>query len=166
MINKINKLPKSEFIKVFANIFENSSWIALELYKEKPFNNFENLSTKMLDIFDKISNEKKLKIIKAHPDLADKTKINSLTLNSKKEQSSARLDQCSREEFVEFRNLNNKYKKKFGFPFIYAVKDKSKIEILSNFRRRVSYNINVEFAEAKKQVKKIASLRLNEIMKK
>ena len=57
-------------------------------------------------------------------------------------------------------------KKKFGFPFIYAVKDKSKIEILSNFRQRVSYNINVEFAEAKKQVKKIASLRLNEIMKK
>ena len=166
MINKINKLSQSEFIKVFANIFENSSWIALELYKEKPFNNFENLSTKMLDIFDKISNEKKLKIIKAHPDLADKTKINSLTLNSKKEQGNAGLDQCSREEFVEFKNLNDKYKKKFGFPFIYAVKGKSKAEILSNFRQRVSYDINVEFNEAKKQVKKIASLRLNEINKK
>ena len=166
MINKINKLSQSEFIKVFANIFENSSWIALELYKEKPFNNFENLSTKMLDIFDKITKEKQLKILKAHPDLADKTKIDSLTLNSKKEQSSAGLDQCSREEFVEFRNLNDKYKKKFGFPFIYAVKGKSKAEILSNFRQRVSYDINVEFNEAKKQVKKIASLRLDEINKK
>ena len=52
MINKINKLPKSEFIKVFGNIFEKSSWIALKLYKEKPFDNFENLSLKILNIFD------------------------------------------------------------------------------------------------------------------
>ena len=52
MINKINKLSQSEFIKVFANIFENSSWIASELYKEKPFDNFENLSSKILAIFD------------------------------------------------------------------------------------------------------------------
>ena len=166
MINKINKLSQSEFIKVFANIFENSSWIALELYKEKPFNNFENLSTKMLGIFDKITKEKQLKILKAHPDLADKTKIDSLTSSSKKEQSNAGLDQCSKEEFIEFRNLNIKYKKKFGFPFIYAVKGKTKKEILSNFRQRVSCDINVEFEEAKKQVKKIANLRLNEINKK
>ena len=166
MINKINKLSQSEFIKVFANIFENSSWIALELYKEKPFNNFKNLSTKMLDIFDKITKEKHLKILKAHPDLAGKTKIDSLTTNSKEEQSNAGLDQCSIEEFVEFRNLNDKYNKKFGFPFIYAVKGKTKKEILSNFRQRVSCDINVEFQEAKKQVKRIASLRLNEVNKK
>ena len=166
MINKINKLSQSEFIKVFANIFENSSWIAVELYGQKPFNNFEDLSSKILGIFENITKEKQLKILNAHPNLADKTKIGSLTLNSKKEQSNAGLDQCSEKEFNEFKNLNNKYKKKFGFPFIYAVKDKSKIEILSNFRQRLSYNINVEFIEAKKQVKKIASLRLNEIMKK
>ena len=64
------------------------------------------------------------------------------------------------EEFKEFKNLNDKYKKKFGFPFIYAVKNKSKKEILSNFRQRVSYDISVEFVEAKKQVKKIASSTL------
>ena len=59
-----------------------------------------------------------------------------------------------------------KYKKKFGFPFILAVKDKSKLEILANFRKRISCDINIEFEEAKKQVKKIANLRLNEINKK
>ena len=35
MINKINNLSESEFIKVFANIFENARWIAEELYKQK-----------------------------------------------------------------------------------------------------------------------------------
>ena len=165
-INKINNLSQREFIKIFANIFEKAKWIAKRLYDQKPFNNFEDLCSKMLAIFENASKEKQLKILNNHPDLADKTKVNLLAPDSKKEQSNAGLDQCSKKEFSEFKNLNDKYKKKFGFPFIYAVKDKSKIEILSNFRQRVSYNINVEFTEAKKQVKKIASLRLNEIMKK
>ena len=166
MINKINKLSESEFIKVFANIFENSIWIAEELYTQKPFNDFEELSSKMLDIFENTSKKKQLIILNAHPDLADKTKIIYLTPNSKKEQTNVGLDQCSEEEFREFKNLNDKYKKKFGFPFIYAVKNKSKEEILSNFRQRISYDISLEFIEAKKQVKKIASLRLNETNKK
>ena len=163
MINKINKLSKSEFIKVFANIFENAAWIAEELYKQKPFNDYEDLSSKMLDIFDNTSKENQIKILNAHPDLADNTKISSLTQDSIKEQNSAGLDQCTENEFNEFKNLNDKYKKRFGFPFIYAVKGKSKIEILNNFKQRVSCDINVEFIEAKKQVKKIASLRIKKI---
>ena len=165
-INKINKLSQSEFIKVFANIFENSGWIASALYKEKPFDNFENLSLKILAIFDNAAKDQQLKILNAHPDLADKIKIDSLSSDSKKEQINAGLDRCSEKELNEFKDLNYKYKKKFGFPYIYAVKGKSKIEILSNFRQRVSYDISVEFVEAKKQVKKIATLRLNEINKK
>ena len=161
MIKNINKLSQNEFVKVFANIFENASWIAKDVYNEKPFKDFADLSQKMLSIFSTSTKENQLKILKAHPDLADKTKIGSLTPDSKKEQSNAGLDQCSEEEFNEFKNLNNEYKKKFGFPFIYAVKDKEKKYILSNFRQRSSNDIDVEFIEAKKQVKTIASLRLN-----
>ena len=93
MINKINKLSKSEFIKVFANIFENARWIAEELYNKKPFDNFEELSSKILNIFETTTKEKQLKILKNHPDLADKTKISLLTPDSLKEQTNAGLDQ-------------------------------------------------------------------------
>ena len=110
MINKINELPKSEFIKVFGNIFESSSWISEELYKFKPFNSFEDLSIKILDIFENTTKENQIKILKAHPDLADKAKIGSLTTDSKNEQNSAELDKCTPEEFSEFKNLNFKYK--------------------------------------------------------
>ena len=165
-IDKINKSSQSEFIKIFDNIFEKAKWIAEKLYDQKPFGDFEELSSKILNIFETATKEKQLKILNSHPDLADKTKIASLTTESREEQSNAGLDQCSEEEFIEFKNLNEKYKKKFGFPFICAVKGKSKMEILSNFRRRISYDIKDEFIEAKKQVKKIASLRLNEINKK
>jgi len=162
MINKINKLPQSEFIKVFANIFENTRWIAEELYDQKPFNNFEELSSKMLSIFETATKEKQLKILNAHPDLANKTKISLLTPDSLKEQTSAGLDQCTKEEFSEFKKLNDTYKK-FGFPFILAVKGKTKIEILNNFRKRIFSNPKIEFDEAVKQVKQIASLRLKEL---
>jgi OHCU decarboxylase len=166
MINKINKLSKSDFTEVFGNVFENASWIAEELFDQKPFEDYQDLSKKMLTIFEDSNKNSKLKIFNSHPDLADKTKIGLLTPDSNKEQSNAGLDQCTQKEFREFKNLNDKYKKKFGFPFIYAVKDKSKIEILNNFKERVTYDINIEFIEAIKQVKKIASLRINEINKK
>ena len=162
MINKINKLSQSEFIKVFANIFENASWIAEELYKQKPFKDFDELSSKMMNIFEISSKEKKLKILNDHPDLGNKTKISSLTADSLKEQKNAGLDQCTKEEFDEFKKLNDVYKK-FGFPFILAVKNKSKIEILNSFRKRVNSDSQTEFQEAIKQVKKIASLRLQNL---
>ena len=162
MINKINKLSKSEFIKIFANIFENTEWIAKELYNQKPFNNFEELSSKILIIFETATKEKQLKILNAHPDLANKTKISLLTSNSLKEQTSAGLDQCTEEEFNEFQKLNYAYKK-FGFPFILAVKGKTKTEILNNFKKRIYSDPETEFNEAIKQVKQIASLRLNEL---
>ena len=162
MINKINKLPESEFIKVFANIFENARWIAEELYKQKPFKDFNQLSSKMMNIFEMSSKEKKLKILNDHPDLGNKAKISSLTADSLKEQTNAGLDQCTKEEFSEFKKLNNNYKK-FGFPFILAVKGKNKIEILNNFRKRINSEPKIEFEEAVKQVKRIASLRLESL---
>ena len=163
MINKINKLPQSEFIKVFANIFENARWIAEELYNQKPFDNFEALSSKILNIFETATKEKQLKILNAHPDLANKIKISLLTPDSLKEQASAGLDQCTKEEFDEFKHLNEQYKKKFGFPFILAVKGKNKNEILDNFKKRIFFDPTTEFDQAIKQVKQIASLRLKEL---
>ena len=163
MINKINKLPQSEFIKIFANIFENSGWIAEELHNQKPFNDFEELSSKILAIFENATKDKQLKILNAHPDLANKTKISLLTPNSLKEQASVGLDQCTEEEFDEFKHLNEQYKKKFSFPFILAVKGKNKNEILDNFKKRISFDLTTEFDQAIKQVKQIGSLRLKEV---
>ena len=163
MINKINNLPRGAFIKIFANIFEKTKWIAEELYNQKPFNSFEDLCSKMLNIFENTAKENQLIILRAHPDLTDKIKIGSITSDSHKEQTNAGLDQCSKQELKEFRNLNGKYKKKFGFPFILAVKGKNKIEILSEFKKRIVNNIDKEFNESINQARKIANLRLNKI---
>ena len=162
LTDKFNKLGKTEFISTFGNIFEKTEWIAERCYESKPYNNTDELVSKMMKIFENIEKEKHLKILNSHPDLAVAKK---LTEDSKNEQKNANLNQCTDEEFVEFKKLNEEYKKKFGFPFIVAVKGKNKEEILNSFRQRITNNINLEFEEAKKQVKKIANFRLSEIIK-
>jgi len=161
-IDKFNKLSKAEFISIFGNIFEKTEWVAERCYESKPYNNLNELVSKMMKIFENIEKERHLEILNSHPDLAVEKK---LTEDSKNEQKNASLNQCTDEEFVEFKKLNEEYKKKFGFPFIVAVKGKNKEEILNSFRQRITNNINLEFEEAKKQVKKIASFRLGEIIK-
>jgi 2-oxo-4-hydroxy-4-carboxy-5-ureidoimidazoline decarboxylase len=163
LINKINNLSQIKFNEIFANIFEKTKWIAERLYNQKPFNSFEDLCSKILEIFKTTSKENQLKIIRAHPDLADKTKISLLNIDSRTEQNRAGLNQCSEKEFREFKDLNNEYKKKFGFPFILAVEDKNKAEILNKFKKRILNSTDDEFKEAISQVCKIANLRLNKI---
>jgi 2-oxo-4-hydroxy-4-carboxy-5-ureidoimidazoline decarboxylase len=161
-VDKVNKLSKSDFISIFGNVFEKTEWIAVQAYALKPFNNFEELFSKMMEIFENSEKENHLEILNAHPDLAVEKK---LTDDSKKEQNSASLNQCSEEEFKELKELNERYKKKFGFPFIIAVKGKNRQEILVNFRKRIINTIDLELEEAKQQVKKIATFRLREIIK-
>jgi len=161
-IDKVNKLSKSDFISIFGNVFEKTEWIAQKSYDLKPYKNFEELFSKMMEVFENIKKEKHLEILNAHPNLAVEKK---LTRDSKNEQKNASLNQCTEKEFLEFKKLNEEYKKKFGFPFIIAVKGKNKEEILNSFRQRIANNINLEFIEAKKQVKKIAIFRLSEIIK-
>ena len=161
-VEKFNKLGKSEFVSIFGNIFEKTEWIAEKCYNSKPYNNLEELVSKMIGIFENAEKEKHLEIINSHPDLAIEK---NLTIESKNEQKNANLNQCTEEEFIEFEKLNKEYKKKFDFPFIIAVKGKNKKEILNIFRQRIRNDINLEFEEAKKQVKKIANFRISEIFK-
>jgi len=161
-IKKINSLDKSEFLSIFGNVFEKSKWISEKVFDKKPFKNLESFVSEIIGIYENSDNKTILKILNLHPELAVEKK---LTLNSDAEQSKANLKECTPEEFNEFKKLNIEYKKKFNFPFIIAVKGKDKNEILNYFRDRINNSLGEEFLEAKKQVKKIANFRLEEIIK-
>jgi len=161
-INKVNKLNKSDFISIFGNVFEKTEWIAERVFDYLPYKNFDNLLLKFFKIYNESNKESIIKILNSHPELVVEQK---LTNDSKKEQKGAGLNECSKEEVEEFKKLNLNYKKKFGFPFIIAVKGKNKNDILSYFRTRIKNSFDEEFIEAKKQVGKIATFRFKEITK-
>ena len=160
-IAKVNLLSENDFVDIFGNVFEKTNWIANKAFNLKPYNDFNELISTLFEIYENSSKEDCLKILNTHPELAVEKK---LTGDSRKEQKNANLNRCNNEEFSEFQNLNYDYKKKFGFPFIIAVKGKNKNEILTSFRKRIKNEINLEFEEAKNQVKRIATFRLNEVI--
>ena len=160
-IAKVNLLSENDFVDIFGNVFEKTNWIANKAFNLKPYKDFNELISTLIEIYENSSKEDCLKIFNTHPELAVEKK---LTEDSRKEQKDANLNRCNNEEFSEFQNLNYDYKKKFGFPFIIAVKGKNKNEILTSFRKRIKNEINLEFEEAKNQVKRIATFRLNEII--
>ena len=162
MEKNLNMINENEFITIFGSIFEKSEWIATETFKQKPFKNPQDLIDKMMMIYRSCSIDKILEILNSHPKLAIEKKLTSF---STKEQTGAKLDQCSKVEFEEFNQLNIDYEKKFRFPFIIAVKGKNKDEILKSFRIRINNDYQKEFEEAKKQVMRIAKFRLDEIFK-
>ena len=162
MEKNLNMINENEFITIFGSIFEKSEWIATETFKQKPFKNPQDLINKMMMIYQSCSVDKIIEILNLHPKLAIEKKLTSF---SSKEQTEAKLDQCSKNELEEFNQLNIDYEKKFKFPFIIAVKEKNKDEILKSFRIRMNNDYQKEFEEGKKQVMRIAIFRLNEIFK-
>ena len=165
-INNINQIDKIDFISSFENIFEESKFITEIVETKRPFKNKSHMISNFLMIFDDLEQEIKINIIKKHPDLADKVKINKgLSRLSDDEQSRSGLKDCTEDEFHMFQKLNYNFKEKFNIPFILAVRNKNKNEIIEDFNNRLNNSdVEKEIEISINQVREIAKLRLEEII--
>lgn len=154
---------KEAFVARYGGIYEHSPWVAektADVLGEATVD-AERLAEMMADCVDNASRENQLALIRAHPDLAGKAQVaGELTAESTTEQSSAGLDQCTSEEFERFQSLNTAYKQKFGFPFVMAVRESGRSEILQAFAARLLNDRDAEFEAALQEIHKIARLRL------
>lgn len=161
-------MSEETFINTYGGIFEHSPWIAERAYKNglTPANNSAiGLHSALTRAFRSADENEKLKVLKAHPDLAGKlAAAKQLTAQSTAEQASAGLDHLTDKERAQFTQLNKTYVEKFEFPFIVAVKGLSKAQILEQFEQRISNTKAQEFETACQQVEKIALLRLKDMM--
>jgi len=152
-----------DFVLRYGGIYEHSPWVAARVQKvlADAAVNRESLASLMADCVDNASVETQLELIRAHPDLAGKAEVaGELTADSSEEQSKAGLEQCTVQEFGKFQSLNTAYKKKFGFPFIMAVRESTRSEILEAFAARIGNDYDLEFETALQEIHKIARLRL------
>ena len=165
-IVNINNLSVKIFIETFKNIFEKTSSIAIEVENLRPYKDKKHMIDIFLLTFDSLNLENKLQIINNHPDLGDKIKINQgLSKLSQEEQSLAGLKDCTEEEFEQFNKLNSSFKLKFKIPFIFAVRGKNKSDIINEFQTRLANSdLNSEIDISIEQVKRIALLRLEELI--
>jgi urate oxidase len=161
-------LDRAAFVARFGPVFEHSPWIAEAAFDAglpADAGTAEGLWRALCTVMRAGAHERKRALILAHPDLAGRlARAGRLTAESAKEQASAGLDTLTDEERARFTALNDAYKQRFGFPFIMAVKGRSKAEILGAFERRLANTADAEFAEALAQVERIALLRLKDIL--
>jgi len=158
-IDEVNALSERAFVERFADIAEHSPWVAERAALSRPFADREA----MIDAFQRAvataTRAEQGSLIKAHPDLAGRAK---LAPNSAREQAGAGLDSLSEAEFAHFTQLNERYRSRFGFPFIYAVKGAGKAAILTAFEGRLDGGQVEEFWIALSQVMRIVRFRLEE----
>ncbi|MEM7546620.1 MAG: allantoinase PuuE [Pseudomonadota bacterium] len=161
-------MSRADFIAAFGGIFEHSEWVAegaYELELGPAHDRATGLAQAMARVFRGASDEKRLEVLRAHPDLAGKlAAAKRLTAASTAEQASAGLDALTDGEHALFQDLNTRYVAKFGHPFIIAVRDNTKDSILAAFQRRIDHDAATELAEACRQVERIAALRLRELL--
>lgn len=152
----------SGFVDKYRDIYEHSPWVAEQA---EPVvgdsTDVSEIARVMADCVDNASEEQRLALIRAHPDLAGKAQVaGELTADSTTEQSSAGLDQCTPEEYLRFQDMNQAYHLRFGFPFVMAVRDSSRAQILAAFEQRLGNDREVEFETALAEIHRIARLRL------
>ncbi|RCL01917.1 MAG: hypothetical protein JSC188_000534 [Candidatus Tokpelaia sp. JSC188] len=165
----LNTTSSERFCSMLAGIFEHSPWIAKRVVSKRPFESIEELYYNMIAEVTSSGEDKKLALIRAHPDLAGKAaRYGMLTAESIYEQKSAGLDRLNDEEFMEFHKLNIVYKKRFGFPYIIATRGFEKVHnkhsILINMRTRLQNTLDKEKKEALQQIARIAELRLKNLV--
>jgi OHCU decarboxylase len=160
-------MTRPEFVKRFGGVYEHSPWVAEAVYDARlhpAHDGVKALHAAMIEAVETAPRERKLELLRAHPDLAGRLAIRGeLTPSSTREQASARLDACTPAEYDRFQELNTAYRAKFGFPFIMAVRGKTRAEILAAFERRIHNEPDAEFRAALDEVHTIALLRLGDL---
>ncbi|MDP5219063.1 allantoinase PuuE [Ruegeria sp. 2205SS24-7] len=161
-----SEMDRDSFVAEFGGIFEHSPWIAEgahDLELGPTHDTACGVHQMLARVFRAASEDKRLGVLTAHPDLAGKlAEAKRLTAESTAEQASVGLDALTDEERTSFTRLNEAYTSKFGFPFIIAVRDNTKASIMEAFERRINHDRATEFDEACRQVERIAELRLLE----
>ncbi len=159
----IHIADKAGFVARLGGVYEHSPWVAERAFASGPFASIDELHAAMQAAVMSATAEEKLALIRAHPELLGKLEAAQLTESSRAEQASAGLDRCTPQQKARMQELNARYREKFGFPFIVAVKGLDWGGIIERMERRLPNAREAEIDAALAQVGRIARFRLESL---
>ena len=160
-LSDINNMDRDTFVAVFGGVFEASPWVAEETWQSRPFKSAAHLVATLCKTVENVGRERQLALLQAHPELGARK---PLTGYSEREQANAGLAQEETGRTELLADLNRRYRDKFGFPFILAVKGLNPDQIIMRFRERLENSPEDEFSECLGQVFRIAGFRLDDLL--
>jgi 2-oxo-4-hydroxy-4-carboxy-5-ureidoimidazoline decarboxylase len=158
-LGDLNASDRDRFVAELGWIFEHSPWVAERAWSRRPFASTEHLHAAMAAEVSAARPEEQIALLCAHPDLGTRARISDASMS---EQARASLDNLTPEEFNRLQQLNAAYRGKFGFPFLFAVKGSTKHDVLDALAGRLLATPDDEFAQALRQVFRIAWFRLQD----
>lgn len=158
---ELNALDRAEFTRIVGPVFEHSPWVAARTESQRPFASREALHAALVATVDKASDDEKLALIRAHPDLIGDA---HLTAASQAEQAGAGLFEATATEAAQFREYNRQYRERFGFPFVICARLNKKEAIAQAFPVRLRNSREQEIETALQEISKIAELRLKDLI--
>ena len=162
-IDAVNALDVTVFTARFGDVAEDSPWVAEAAFGGRPFGDREALVEAFTAVVRSAPREAQLALLRAHPDLAGRAAVaGDIAEESRREQSGAGLDRLTTDEHARFQDLNTRYRERFGFPFIFAVKGASKEAILTAFDARIGNDADAELAAALANVERIVRFRIED----
>jgi 2-oxo-4-hydroxy-4-carboxy-5-ureidoimidazoline decarboxylase len=164
-IDQINQSSQARFVELLGAIFEHSPWVAELAYPERPFASRHQLHQLMAAAVRRAPEVQRMALLCNHPELAGReADAGTLTDDSKREQAGAGLNQCTADELLTIKSLNQAYRAKFEFPFIIAVTGLDKFQIIAAMETRLSNSTALEFDTAIGEVEKIARIRIDALI--
>ena len=160
-LDEINGMDQDAFVAVFGGVFEDSPWVAGTAWQSRPFKSNAHVVEALYEVVRSAGRQRQLALLCAHPELGARK---PLTGYSAREQDKAGLQQGQDERVALLADLNRRYRDKFGFPFIIAVKGLDPDRIIECFRERLDNSLEDEFAECLGQVFRIAGFRFEELL--
>jgi len=158
---ELNAADRDGFVAAIGWVFEHSPWVAERAWNERPFPSLDALYGAMVETMLAASVSEQLALLRAHPDLGTRAKMSEASTG---EQAGAGLASLTAAEFERLQLLNREYRRKFDFPFLFAVRGATRHEVMAALERRVGTDRDTEFAEALRQVARIARFRLERVM--
>jgi adenine deaminase len=155
-------LDRAAFVARFGALYESSPWVAEAAWRPQGFADADDLHAALSDAMYAAPAERRIELIRAHPDLAERVAI--LNGASRAEQADAGLDRLSPEEYERFTSLNAAYRERFGFPFVICVREHTRESILENAGARLEHSREREVETALAEIVKIARLRLEDAL--
>lgn len=154
-----NALERADFVSALGWIFESSPWVAERAWRYRPFASVAALHKAMNQEVSEAPFEEQLALLRAHPDLGTRVRISDASAG---EQKGAGLDSLTSEEFDLLQECNRRYREKFGFPFLFAVKGSTKEDVLFALNLRLESDNEEELRRALWEVGRIAWFRLQD----
>lgn len=161
-LEELNQADCARFTSMLGHLFEHSPWIPKEAWARRPFASICDLHREMVMVVEEATYEDQLSLIQAHPRLAASEKVGA---SSAAEQQGAGLDVLSKGEALAFSRLNDVYDKRFGFPFVEAVKGKTAQQLYDSLAERINSTKEAEFNRALAEIFQIAWYRLEAFIK-